>query len=189
MYLFPKLNLCMFVQLLSHIRFFATQWTVAHQTPLSMNFPGKNTRIGCHFFLQGIFPTEGLKLSLVISLSILKYSSLWLCWNVLEVSPVRMKDLLPLFQVGMLLASGMTSYASCRQPTSNNWSRWEDEDSPLFPQPGTALMVGSTCILHHSSTPAQTASFPSFILRLPPNNWLPPSWSWFPFSLLTASRN
>ena len=62
----------MFVQLLSHIRFFATQWTVAHQTPLSMNFPGKNTRIGCHFFLQGIFPTQGLKLSLVILLSILK---------------------------------------------------------------------------------------------------------------------
>ena len=73
-----------------------------------------------------------------------------------------MKDLLPLFQVGMLLASGMTSYASLRQPTSNNWSRWEDEDSPLFSQPGTALMVGSTCILHHSSTPVQTASFLSF---------------------------
>ena len=36
MYLFPKLSLCMFVQLLSHIRFFATQWTVAHQAALSM---------------------------------------------------------------------------------------------------------------------------------------------------------
>ena len=23
------------------------------------NFPGKNTRVGCHFFLQGIFPTQG----------------------------------------------------------------------------------------------------------------------------------
>ena len=22
------------------------------------NFPGKNTRVGCHFFLQGIFPTQ-----------------------------------------------------------------------------------------------------------------------------------
>ena len=72
MYLFPKLSLCMCVQWLSHIRFFATQWTVAHQTPLSMNFPGKNTGIGCHFLLQGIFPTQLLKLSLVISLSILK---------------------------------------------------------------------------------------------------------------------
>ena len=25
------------------------------------NFPGKNTRVGCHFLLQGIFPTQGLK--------------------------------------------------------------------------------------------------------------------------------
>ena len=24
------------------------------------NFPGKNTRVGCHFLLQGIFPTQGL---------------------------------------------------------------------------------------------------------------------------------
>ena len=23
------------------------------------NFPGKNTRVGCHFHLQGIFPTQG----------------------------------------------------------------------------------------------------------------------------------
>ena len=24
------------------------------------DFPGKNTRVGCHAFLQGIFPTQGL---------------------------------------------------------------------------------------------------------------------------------
>ena len=24
------------------------------------DFPGKNTGVGCHFFLQGIFPTQGL---------------------------------------------------------------------------------------------------------------------------------
>ena len=77
-----------------------------------------------------------------------------------------MKDLIRLFRVGMLLASGVTSYASLRQPTSNNWYRQEDEDSPHFPQPGTVLMVGSTCILHHSSTPVQTASFPSFSVYL-----------------------
>ena len=27
------------------------------------DFPGKNTRVGCHFLLQGIFPTEGTELS------------------------------------------------------------------------------------------------------------------------------
>ena len=34
---------------------FATPWTVAHQAPLSMDFPGKNTGVGCYFLLQGIF--------------------------------------------------------------------------------------------------------------------------------------
>ena len=29
-----------------------------------LNFPGKNTGVGCHFVLQGIFPTQGLKLCL-----------------------------------------------------------------------------------------------------------------------------
>ena len=24
------------------------------------DFPGKNSRVGCHFLLQGIFPTQGL---------------------------------------------------------------------------------------------------------------------------------
>ena len=36
---------------------FATPWTVAHQPPL--DFPGKNTGVGCHFLLQGIFPNQG----------------------------------------------------------------------------------------------------------------------------------
>jgi len=25
-----------------------------------VDFPGKNTEVGCHFLLQGIFPTQGL---------------------------------------------------------------------------------------------------------------------------------
>ena len=29
------------------------------------DFPGKNTRVGCHFLLQGIFPTKGLNPSLL----------------------------------------------------------------------------------------------------------------------------
>ena len=35
-------------------------WTVALQTLLSMGPPGKNTGVGCHSLLQGIFPTQGL---------------------------------------------------------------------------------------------------------------------------------
>ena len=48
------------VNSLSRVRLFATPWTVAYQTPQSMGFSGKNTRVGCRFLLQGIFPTQGL---------------------------------------------------------------------------------------------------------------------------------
>ena len=38
-----------------------TLWTVAHQATLSMGLrSGKNIGIGCHFLLQGIYPTQGL---------------------------------------------------------------------------------------------------------------------------------
>ena len=42
------------------VRCFATPWTIAHQAPLSMGFPGQASGAGCHFLLQGIFLTEGL---------------------------------------------------------------------------------------------------------------------------------
>ena len=38
---------------------FTTLWTVAHQTPLSRDSPGKKTGEGCHALLQGIFLTQG----------------------------------------------------------------------------------------------------------------------------------
>ena len=37
----------------------ATPRTVARQAPLSTGFLGKNTGVGCHSLLQGIFPTQG----------------------------------------------------------------------------------------------------------------------------------
>ena len=45
---------------LSRVRLSATPWTAASQAPPSMDFPGKSTGVGCHFLLQGIFPTQGL---------------------------------------------------------------------------------------------------------------------------------
>ena len=50
------------VCVLSHFscaRLFAIPWTVACQAPLSMELPmDKNTGVGCHFLLQGIFLTQ-----------------------------------------------------------------------------------------------------------------------------------
>ena len=49
------------------VQLFVTQQTVPHQAPLSVGFSiqkywsgFKNTGVGCHFLLQGIFPTQGL---------------------------------------------------------------------------------------------------------------------------------
>ena len=47
------------VQSLSHVWLFVTPWTIARQAPLPLDFPGKNTIVGCHFLLQGIFLTQG----------------------------------------------------------------------------------------------------------------------------------
>ena len=45
------------VKSLSRVRLFATPCTVAYQAPQSMEFSRKSTGVGCHFLLQGIFPT------------------------------------------------------------------------------------------------------------------------------------
>ena len=63
------------VKSLSCVRLFATPWTVVPQAPLSMGFSGKNTRVGCHFLLQGIFPTQGLNLGLQHCRQIIYYLS------------------------------------------------------------------------------------------------------------------
>ena len=44
----------------SRVQLIATLWKVACQASLSMQFSSKNTGVGCHALLQGIFPTHGL---------------------------------------------------------------------------------------------------------------------------------
>ena len=46
-----------------------TPWTVARQLLCPWNFPGKNTGVGCHFPLQGIFLSQGLSLCLLCLLN------------------------------------------------------------------------------------------------------------------------
>ena len=42
-----------------------TRWTVAPRLLCPWNSPGKNTGVGCHSLLQGIFPIQGLNPSLL----------------------------------------------------------------------------------------------------------------------------
>ena len=53
---------------------FATPWTVARQAPLQ-DSPGKNTGVGSHSLLQGVFPTQGSNPSLLHCRKILYHLS------------------------------------------------------------------------------------------------------------------
>ena len=62
------ISVCVCMHALSRfscVRLFVNQCTVACQAPLSMDFPGKNTGVGCHAFLQVIFPIQGSNLRLL----------------------------------------------------------------------------------------------------------------------------
>ena len=51
----------MHTSLFSRVGLSATLWTIAPQAPLSMGFPRQEYWSGgCHFLLQGAFPTQGL---------------------------------------------------------------------------------------------------------------------------------
>ena len=47
------------VKSLSRVQLFVTPWTIPARLLLLWDFPGKITGVGCHFLLQGIFPTQG----------------------------------------------------------------------------------------------------------------------------------
>ena len=63
-----------YVILYSQLRFthqvmsdcFVTPLTVTHLASLSIRFSGKNSEMGCHFLLQGIFLTQGSNPHLLI---------------------------------------------------------------------------------------------------------------------------
>ena len=77
-----------------------TPWTVVCKAPLSLGFPlGKNTRVGCHALLQGIFPTQGWNPGLLHLRWVLYYLSyqrspryIWSVYLMLEIHPQGQKD-------------------------------------------------------------------------------------------------
>ena len=49
---FSRINHMLLLSHFSYVRLCATPQTAAHQAPLSLDSPGKNTGVGCHFPLQ-----------------------------------------------------------------------------------------------------------------------------------------
>ena len=60
MYVDVLLSVCV-LSCFSHVLLFVTLWTVAARLPCPWDSPGKNSGVGCHALLQGIFPTQGSK--------------------------------------------------------------------------------------------------------------------------------
>ena len=52
---------CCVLSRLSHVRFFVTLWTIAHQAPLSMGFPRQEYWSGLPFPSPGDLPDPGIK--------------------------------------------------------------------------------------------------------------------------------
>ena len=69
-------------QQLRHLHLFATPWTVPTRLLCLWNFSAMSISVGCHFLLQGIFPTQGLNPRLLywqaVSLSLSHQGSLHL---------------------------------------------------------------------------------------------------------------
>ena len=57
----PDFLLVIVVQLLSHVRLFATSWIIARQAPCPWDSPGKITRVGFRALLQGNLPDSGIE--------------------------------------------------------------------------------------------------------------------------------
>ena len=66
---------CVCVLSLSHVRLFATPWTIARQSLLSVKFSRQEYWSVFHSLLLGIFPTQGLNLGLLHCRQILYHLS------------------------------------------------------------------------------------------------------------------
>ena len=61
---FPSVRWLLCARSPSHVRLFGDPRLYSTRLLCPWDFPGKNTGVGCHFLLQGIFPTQGSSLSL-----------------------------------------------------------------------------------------------------------------------------
>ena len=70
---------------LSHVRLFVTPWTVACQSPLSMESSRQEYWSGLPFLLQGIISTQGLNLHLLVSCIGRQILYHWVMWEALLI--------------------------------------------------------------------------------------------------------
>ena len=131
------------VWVLSCVWLHVTPWTIVHQIPLSMDFPSKNSGVGSHSLLQGIFLTQELNLLSLASstlvgrfFTILYHCATWevLMWHISDQN----------------IPPGNFFYVSSQIPWRRAW-----QPTPVFvpgESPWTEEPGGLWSILSHSQT-------------------------------------
>ena len=71
----------MLLSCFGYVWLFVTVWTVAYQAPLPWDFPDKNTGVGCHALLHGIFPPKTEHISCIIG----AFFAHWVTWEALTI--------------------------------------------------------------------------------------------------------
>ena len=91
----------------SPVRLRATPWTVAHRLLCPQDPPSKNTGVGCHTLLQGIFPTKGPNSHLITSLALAgRFFTASTTWE----APIKAGTLFLWPTTALLILSIMPSY-------------------------------------------------------------------------------
>ena len=137
-------SLSMHAQLLSRVWLFVTPWIVAHQAPLSMGFSRQEYWSGLPILLlQGIFPTQGLSLSLLCLLH-------WQVDSLLLVPP-RKPDLYLCLLIH-LYNNSMNWWFSINEESGTNTvpkshaRRRQPGGSRQLPEPPPGMLGTSPCL-------------------------------------------
>ena len=137
-------SLSMHAQLLSRFWLFVTPWIVAHQAPLSMGFSRQEYWSGLPILLlQGIFPTQGLSLSLLCLLH-------WQVDSLLLVPP-RKPDLYLCLLIH-LYNNSMNWWFSINEESGTNTvpkshaRRRQPGGSRQLPEPPPGMLGTSPCL-------------------------------------------
>ena len=103
--------------MLSHVWLFVTLRTVAHDTLLSMGFPGRNIRVGCYFLLQGSFqPRDQTRVSRVSCIG-RKIFYHWATWKAHESRGLEHFA----FCASLVLSTSMATKQALNQYLPNQW--------------------------------------------------------------------
>ena len=129
-----------------------TPRTAACQAPLSMGFPRKNAGVGSHFFLQGIFLTQGSNLGVMLCRQILHHLSHQVSLMFLPYK-IRPENQAQFLGSSPVLAQHMKAWPS--QQPSNRWWLGEDQGREGTGEEIWALRKQSSLSKYHQQNEAR----------------------------------